>query len=313
MRSTTFTCWHLMTNRTQSGSALIAVFWLIGVLALVGMGAAKLLEIDIKPARLVRDRAFAKRQAEIGMAVGSHPGVVRGDPLLTPKCDTEQGYRVVIESEDARININVLAKTDNSVVTSRLFKAMGLPPDQANALRDSLMDWVDQDEETRLNGAERAQYLANGSTVVPSNRPFKSMEEVRLVRGWDAVERLHPDWRNYFTIIGSGKINANEASIETLSWLTGFPKEKFAALQAFRAGADGVEGTADDGKFTSIPEVLNLLGASTSGHQQSEIGNLIGLNDSCRHITSTGWSRDSRVKLESIRYGTLVIWARETL
>jgi type II secretory pathway component PulK len=312
MKWNPFTPWLLVPKRTRRGSALLAVFWLIGVLALVGMGAAKLLEIDVKPARLARDRSFAKRQAEIGMAVGSHPGVVRGDPLLGQKSDTAQGYSVAIESEDARININVLANSSSPMVASRIFKAMGLPADQANALRDALMDWVDQDEATRLNGAERTQYLADGYTGFPSNRPFKSLEEVRLVRGWRAVEQIHPEWRNYFTIFGSGKVNVNEASIETLSWLTGYPKERLGALQSFRAGADGVEGTADDRKLAGMPEVLSLMGIA-NGEQQSEIGILIGLNDTCRHITSTGWSRDSRVTLESIRYGTLVIWTGETL
>ncbi|MDB6072896.1 MAG: hypothetical protein JWO89_536, partial [Verrucomicrobiaceae bacterium] len=56
----------ILPSQLNQGSALIAVFWMIAVLGMVIFASTKMLAADTKSARVMRDRMFAKRYAEMG-------------------------------------------------------------------------------------------------------------------------------------------------------------------------------------------------------------------------------------------------------
>ena len=57
----------------------------------------------------------------------------------------------------------------------------------APRLRDTLLDYVDEDDETRPNGAEAVQYRNAGRANGPANRMLTSPMEIAQVLGWEHV------------------------------------------------------------------------------------------------------------------------------
>ncbi len=60
-----------------------------------------------------------------------------------------------------------------------------LVPDNSKAIEilESIVDWVDPDNEPSDNGAEDSYYLSLADPYMPANAPFRSIEELQLVRG----------------------------------------------------------------------------------------------------------------------------------
>jgi hypothetical protein len=174
---------HLKTYR-QSGASLVAVLWLIGFLGLAILGAAKFVTLDTSWATKVKKRAEAKNLAETGLALGTHPRVKSGDPLLRSfDPETETGYEVRITSEEGLIPLNQVLLSGRKDCLKRLFEIWGQDPDEAASLVDAMRDWIDADGLASLNGAESPAYDAAGRSGFPFNRPFASLGEVDLVIG----------------------------------------------------------------------------------------------------------------------------------
>lgn len=66
-----------------------------------------------------------------------------------------------------------------------LRNAAGLDDEaEANALLDSLADWIDEDDEERENGAERTHYSGQSPPYAAADRPVFLTEELLLIKGW---------------------------------------------------------------------------------------------------------------------------------
>lgn len=247
-------------THTQRGSALVAVFWMIAVLGMVMYAGAKALEADSRHAQLMRGRMLAKRYAQMGIEVGRHPVIREGDPLLRHDSPDGGGFEVTLVAEEARLNINVLLQSGDTILLRRLFNRWGLQPEQISALLDALKDWVDPDDHTSLNGAERREYENLGLKGMPFNRPLNDLDEMMLVLGMAELDAMRPDWREWFTVFGDGRVDVNDARSELISLLADVPMERVAPITVFRAGADGVRGTQDDQRLQSVPQLAQMLG-----------------------------------------------------
>ncbi|MBI4639101.1 MAG: general secretion pathway protein GspK [Candidatus Tectomicrobia bacterium] len=64
--------------------------------------------------------------------------------------------------------------------------------------------------------------------------------------------------RQLITVWGSGKINVNTAQEVVLAALPGMTLDALQAFLTFRRGADGIEGTADDGVFQTVDQVASV-------------------------------------------------------
>lgn len=251
---------HPLPIPHRQGSALIAVFWMIAVLGLVVYAGAKALEVDASYSREMRGRTYAKKMAQMGLEIGRHPGLPEHDPLLSYQSPEGATYSVRIVAEEARLNINVLLERDDKVLLPRLFASWGLKPDLAAQLRDALRDWVDGDSNTCLKGAEVRDYEKAGFTGMPFNRPFREVEEMLLVRGMAELNIIRPDWREWFTVHGDGRVDVNDARPELIALLANVPLDRVQPLLTLRVGRDGVRGTQDDVKLNSALQVAQLLG-----------------------------------------------------
>ncbi|WOO41929.1 type II secretion system protein GspK [Rubellicoccus peritrichatus] len=199
---------------------------------------------------------------------------------------------VVIEDESGRIAINKAREERLKL----LFEAMEFEMTEAEILAQSFLDWIDPDNDPRINGAEAEYYQQKEPPFRPANRPLESLRELRLVHGFENLffdETGRPN-EHYFafekavTLHGEGGINlnaANELSLAVLEEEIDLPPDE---IKDYLYGADMVAGTADDRVFRPDLEADNL---PTTGE-----GEPLDLNQQLRFVrvkitTSAGNSR----------------------
>lgn len=90
-----------------------------------------------------------------------------------------------LSPEAEKCNLN---QQDEESLLACLQRA-GIAEKKILILRDSILDWVDQDEDPRPFGAEKEFY----ETYAPQNAPLKDLLEVLLVRGWDPYHFWGPE------------------------------------------------------------------------------------------------------------------------
>lgn len=286
-------------HRTRRGVALMAVLWLIAILAMACMTALRVISFDLELATAKVHGSRARQVAEMGIAVGSNPVVKRSDPLLRKMGgDSGEGFEVRVVSEGGRFNINAILLSDDKALLSSIFSNWGLDIDQAQEVVDALSDWVDADDNVSLNGAEKKDYEKAGRINQPFNRPFYDLSEVRLVRGMDLVEAVRPDWRDWFTIWSGGGLDLNEASPELIAAAAECPAEQADIIPEMVRGPDGMRDTLDDVPFQNPAAALDLLGIDVNG--RPDLAKRFTVNDSTTRIESIGQAEGAKRKITVI-------------
>jgi general secretion pathway protein K len=115
-------------------------------------------------------------------------------------------YALLLRDVGAALNLN--EATEDML---RQFFAQGLDVDfaEADQLAQAILDWRDEDDLPRINGGEREEYLDDEALVLPPNRDFVEIDELRHVRGM--TPELYVRAAPYLTLIGDGEINLNSA------------------------------------------------------------------------------------------------------
>jgi general secretion pathway protein K len=294
----------------QRGSALIAVFWMIFALGMVLFAATKALHGDTEYTRMMRGRIYAKRYAETGLELARHPAMQQDDPLLHFSSDIGGGFDVTLKTEEARLNINFLLQSGDKILLRRLFTRWGFKPEFTTALCDALKDWVDADSNASLNGAEKREYQKAGLEGMPFNQPFKEVEDMLHVRGMDIVNAERPDWREWFTVYGDGRIDINDTSAEIISLLGDVPMERVQPILTMRNGRDGQHRTRDDMRLGSVPQVAQMLGVFNR-QTVAQLTQWIQFTGPIRRIESVGYLGPLKRKLILITQGGQAVWRGE--
>lgn len=275
-------------------SALMLMIWAVLLMSLTVMGVVEYIGYSVSEATLANAEFRALYLAESGLAVGLHPSMRRGDTALKQKIGTDSGFDVVINYEGARIPINFLVDSRLSESVYNLFLYWGLSAEQASLVVDSLADWMDNDDDARPNGAESAYYQTLGIYDMPRQLGFINVDEMLLVRGMNVVDRLKPDWREYFSVYGSGVIDLRTAFKDVLMAVAGSSEGDVDNYIARRDGADGIAGTEDDQRI-SDSEAFRLLGID--GEQAAAMRSTLTSEDDIRRITSTGYVGEKRAQI----------------
>ena len=92
------------------------------------------------------------------------------------------GIRYGLEDESARINLNALLLADTYVTNGGRTLLMALPG-MSEDVADSILDWIDEDDDTREYGAEYDYYQSLVPPYSPKNGPLDTVEELLLIRG----------------------------------------------------------------------------------------------------------------------------------
>ena len=265
---------------------MLLVVFAVMFLAIVITGLWEVSQFSWEESTLERGRFQAKLLAESGAAIASHPDIQPGDPALRQEFPDGRKFRVRITSEGGRMLVSTLDDDHFIETLNRLFILWGLDATQASIAADSLADWVDEDEETRPNGAETEFYTTYEYPDFPANEAFTSLEQMLLVRGMDQVARLQPRWREYFTLYGDGLIDPNAASADLMEAFFGTTPDAALNLVATRSGSDLAEGTEDDYIIEDAGEAQAILGLANE--QWQEIEEWVTLESDLRRIESIG-------------------------
>ena len=236
--------------RDRRGFALLAALALLVAISLLALelgaagrarrlGAANALEraaavataqagVEDVRARLVRmlwdARDAGPYAAERGIDPWAPAHGLRVD--ATPAGD----YRYEIEAVDAGASLD-LNRVDEEGLR-RLLAALRVDAARADRIAQAIADWRDGDDFRRARGAERADYLATGSPVLPRNAPFASVAELRGVAGMSDV--LFEQVRPYLRVVGTGRVNLNSAEAPVLVALPGMSEEGAAHVLRMR-------------------------------------------------------------------------------
>lgn len=145
--------------------------------------------------------------------------------------DMPGDFAAEVQLEDCRININLLrSATTTSLEESPTYQLMlgRMAGDENEAwLRErdltardliaNLVDWVDADSTRAGNrgGYEDSDYQDQDPPYHAKNAAFETMEEIRLVEGWQ--DEVYDRFAEQFTIYGSGKLNIS-CEDEQIDW-----------------------------------------------------------------------------------------------
>jgi hypothetical protein len=100
------------------------------------------------------------------------------------------------------------------------------------------------------------------------------------------VIKKQPNWMEFFTIWGDGKLDVNLADAAMISLVTGVTQATADQVVKYRWGPDGNPYTLDDRVYNSMDEVRAVLGMSAEQFQL--VQNLLSLTSAVDRIESTG-------------------------
>ena len=247
------------TKNSPRGIALLIVLWVLTILTVTAFSFAVMTRAEIHGLMAFKDGMETKFLAEAGINWGIMEIVYR----LVNQTQTvtlvgkevwrldgtsydigvgSGGARVRVIDDGGKISLNGL--TDASgIVLKNLLINQGVPPENADVIVDSILDWKDGDDLHRLNGAESDYYLSLPNPYKARDADFETLEELVLVRGM-TPEILYGNGRtkgiiHFLTIYGNARqVNINAAPKEVLAALPGMDGEMVERLMAFRASAE---------------------------------------------------------------------------
>lgn len=131
-----------------------------------------------------------------------------------------------------------ISRINQQQIQQLLAHLLGEDNKQIPELVDAWLDWIDTDELKRLNGAEKEYYLKHELGYIPRNGPLASVEELRLIKGFDKVFS-DIDLDSVFTLYGGRlSVNPNIASKEALMMLPGMDISSAEEILAARKKLD---------------------------------------------------------------------------
>jgi hypothetical protein len=256
---------------------------------------------DVDEYAVLSHRFRAEQLAESGIAFGCHPMVRNEDRALLEQQMPDGGlFRVAIASESTRLNINYVLQNGRDYLLQELFDRWGVPSRDGQAAISGLKQWVSSPP---TNGEQEVQPLVSKSEANPTSspqqvsptagrgltallRPFQAVEEMSLVEAFAPVMSAQPNWANYFTTWGDGKLDVNLADADTVALVTGVAPDQAEQFVKYRWGPDGIPFTPDDREYQSMDQVRTALGMSPQQFQL--VQDLLSLQSAIDRVESTG-------------------------
>lgn len=278
------------------GVALIVVLWAVALVSAAMLGLAAILQRQLgqEIAALQNSRAVLVAESGLQMALKQEvqPAMAaQASELLSEQLGKGWGVpvRFAVRAEDLRgeegkINLNALAMGDREFCRRILTNLLGMwevNPTTSSAFIDALLDYVDRDDQATGTNEATEDYTLADRGRGPANAPLETLDQLSQVLGWDRVlaESTVKNWRQKFTIFGSGKLSLKSADQDVIEAWLGLSPGGAGNFVQNRLGPDQIFGSQDD--------VVNpaLLGA-LSQEAQARIN--MGAEDLWR-VTSTGY------------------------
>jgi general secretion pathway protein K len=244
----------------ESGVALVLVLWILVILSMLTMGFATSSRTEMLVAGNGIDQVRVRGLLSAGVERAVYAlQPAEGDPRRwrtdgTPYDFTLESGLVSVRVGDTagRLDVN---RADAEQIAS-LLRTVGVAAAQADRLADAVVDWRDTDSERSPRGAEASDYAAAG-LAPPGDRPFRTVEELRDVRGMDGaiVAVLLP----HVTVLSpAAGINPLSADPTVLFSLPGVTEGQVASVIRQRAASTAPDPQRIADLLPSASEQLHL-------------------------------------------------------
>jgi general secretion pathway protein K len=286
--------WHA-PDQQQSGSALLLVLFAIVLLSGLITATVAFVSNDVDEYGALNKEFRARQLAESGLAFGIDPQVTNQDRALLDQVMPDKGrFHVLISSESTKLNINFILQNGRDDLLTKLFIGWGVAPKVADAAAAGFHSYLSKPltDQPASGGAQTIQTSTQtatpsaAQTEVQSGTQFSVVAEMSLVPQFGPVMQKRPDWADFFTIWGDGKIDVNMADAPTIALITGVSAATADKFVKYRWGFDGKPYTLDDRIYNSLDEVRAGLGMSAEQFQL--IQNFLSLTSAVDRIESSG-------------------------
>ena len=262
----------------QRGIALVAVLWVVAILALVAAVFMREARTEIALTRNLAEEAKAEALAEAGVnrAILVLLGLDETIPWRVDGAAFAFDYgdgvvHISLQDEGGKIDLN----RAGDAVLQGLFTSVGVGQDAAQHLVDAIADFRDADGLRHVNGAEDAEYAKAGLPYDAKDAPFAATEELLQVFGMtpEIYARVAP----YVTVYSPRRdVNLATASAAVLAALPYLSPDRVRAIIEQRTADAGsgrrfrviavtvlVEATTAEGGTVTREVVLRRSGGGT--------------------------------------------------
>jgi len=296
------------TLRSESGIALIIVMISISVLAILAGGFALSMKVETKLARNVNSEAQLEWLGRSGVEycrwILSEQMRIPGEPYdalnqvwaggpggiattNSPLMDVQKevilgagSFTWKMTDLERKFNINSAPEP----ILQQALMLMGVDAGQMTPIINCILDWIDADDNPRMQGAESDYYQSLQPPYFAKNGPIDDMSELLLVKEitpelfWGAactnhspaafqqrasylgpggpVSTINSGLVNLFTPLSSGRVNINTASPDVLQVIPGVNAIVAQAIAGAREGED--DGSGLTGPYRSVDQVRRV-------------------------------------------------------
>lgn len=288
--------------RARRGVALLAALWLVVAIAAVALQFS----LEARERRTIGILA-SERGAQRGLALGALAlvrsqidysfralpttgGAVDNLRSVDPLLDVAQRYNqpVLVDSIPvgvaavdlgAKLNINQANETELQAFFSFLLKDYSL----STHLAQAIMDWRDADTLPRPSGGEVAAYIKAEQLAIPTNGPFRDVDDLRNVLGM--TPEIFAEVSPYLTVRGDGRINLNTAPVAVLRSLPGMTDQTANMIVMMRSQGRRIN------RVTDVFQAMNGRGGGRGAQPSpSPLGARADVTSSMIELTFTARS-----------------------
>ena len=300
-------------NRSEHGIALIIVMISILVLTILAAGFAYSMKVETKLARNANSEAELEWLGRSGVeyarwvlanslldpmkqydsldqpwATGSGWLGPTNNPIAEVRNPITLGsgtFNWKIIDLERKFNINAPEPVLQQILPQAL-TLMGVAPGEATPIVNSILDWIDLDDQTHVEGAETEYYQNQRPPYMAKNGPIDDITELLLIKGIrdnpaiyygisstnyqpsyysqqrtrfgqaPALPTITVGLTDLFTPLSDGRVNINTCSAEVLQLIPGIDAMIAEAVIGGRSGED--DGSGMMGPYRSVDQVRRI-------------------------------------------------------
>jgi len=276
-----------LVRKSQRGIALILTLLITAILVTLIVEVNYSTQVDVRIAGNLRNDLQASYLATSGVNIAI--SYLKYDAQNTetdnlteewaksfPPIPVGEGFvKVLIEDENAKININKIVK-EGGEEDEMIVNALARLLERAEidmAILNSIIDWIDPNDDAKAEGAEDNYYESLDPPYPCKNGPLNTLSELHMIKG--ITDDVYGKISKHLTIYSDGKININTASKEALACLDDEIDE---------ANAEGIIQYREEKPFDTKEELKEVVGDEVYGR----IASIIDVKSNAFNVVATG-------------------------
>ncbi|MCQ8879457.1 type II secretion system protein GspK [Pseudoalteromonas shioyasakiensis] len=243
----------------QQGIALVQVLIISFILALLGIFINQSVQQQVDVTKQIQNK-FAMRleleEAETQLftallAYNKYPNtssensVVKNWNFYGKEFKLTDSTYATLTDTRALVGLNI----NNASLVKKTLLQLNVDEAKAEQFVSSLLDWIDENDNHLMNGAESAYYSGQGKHYQPRDHYLQSINEVKLIRGAEQVALKQ--FKQYFTtdfVGGFNPLNAPELILHA------FIKDDTITNKVIERRKNGTLNSLDFYRLTGVDE-----------------------------------------------------------